>query len=237
MTDALKDWRVLLVGGSGGIGTAVAEAMLAEGVAELIVAPPAAHLRGGRVSAEQVDLINRQSVEAMAARLSARPLHAVVNCAGVNGNRRLFDGDWAGRARREMDVNYFGMLNLAAAFGPLLAAQPGGRFMTLLSFLSHATVPGMTSYCASKAAAHSALKGLRAEWATVGVQVCGVYPTAVDTAMSRDVQGQKQSPRDLAREILRALVDGQEELYPGDAADAFKAFLADPLGMQRAMLN
>lgn len=237
MTGMLKDWRVLLVGGSGGIGAAVAEALLAEGVAELIAAPPAAHLRCDRVRAEQVDLVDRRSVEGMAARLSAKPLHAVVNCAGVNGNQRLFEGDWVARARREMDVNYFGMLNLAAAFSPLLAAQPGGRFMTLLSFLSHANVPAMASYCASKAAAHSALQALRMEWSAAGVQVCGVYPTAVDTTMSCDVQGHKQSPQELAQEIVRALADGRETLYPGDATGAFEAYLADPVGLQRAMLG
>lgn len=237
MTDMLRGWRILLVGGSGGIGAAVAQALLAEGVDELITAPSVPQARADRLRTEHVDLSNLASVEALAQRLADVPLNAVINCAGVNGNRRLFEGDWVARVRREMEVNYFGMLNLAAAFGPELAARPGGRFMTLLSFLSHVNLPAMASYCASKAAAHSVLQALRAEWAAAGVTVCGVYPTAVDTSMSKGLTGAKQSPQELAREMVQALVDGKETLYPGEAAGAIRGYLADPLHMQLRMLG
>ena len=233
MTESLKGWRILVVGGSGGIGSAISRALLDEGVAECVVASTSSPTISG-VTAELVDVTDLRSTQALAARVSSKQLNAVVNCAGVNGNSRLFADDWDHHARREMEVNYFGLLNLAAAFGPVLA-RGGGRFVNVLSFLSHVNLPMMASYCASKAAAHSVLQALRAEWALVGVRVCGVYPTAVETRMTSGSSGPKQSPRSLAQDVVQALVETPDALYPGDAKGAFESYLSDPVGLQKAM--
>ena len=89
--------------------------------------------------------------------------------------------------------------------------------------------------CASKAAGHSFTQALRAEVGRDGVQVCGIYPTVVDTAMSRDIAGPKLAPAELAREILQAIESGAEEVYPGPAAAAYQMYLADPKAAERRM--
>lgn len=241
MIHSLSGQRALLIGGHGGIGAAIGAALLRAGASE-VIATSARRRLPQEVQAlpgllrEQVDVADLASVRDLAQRLAGQHLHAVINCAGVNGNQPLGAEEGTQTARREMDVNYFGLLHLAEVFGPVLAAQEGGgRFMTLLSFLSHVNLPAMATYCASKAAAHSALQAIRARWATAGVRVCGVYPMAVDTSMSRDVAGSKLSPEALATEIVRALAGDDEVVYPGDARAAFAHFLAHPLQMQREM--
>lgn len=235
MADELEGRRLLLVGGAGGIGSAIADALLAQGVSELIVASSAPRPPRADRTIETVDITDLSSVRALASRLTDRPLHAVIDCAGINGRRALSDAGWEQLARQEMDVNYFGLVNLAQVFGPVLAPQRDSCFMALLSFLSFVNLPGMASYCASKAAAHSALQAVRARWAPQGVRVCGVYPTAVDTHMSDGLPGPKQSPQDLALEVVAALHSTAETVFPGDAAAAYAAYLSDPVGQQRAM--
>jgi len=132
-------------------------------------------------------------------------------------------------------VNYFGLLNLAAAFAPAMQARGSGLFVHLLTFLSHVNLPLMAGYCASKAAGHSFTQALRAEVGRSGVHVCGVYPTVVDTAMSRDIAGPKLAPAELAQVILQAMESGAEEVYPGPAAAAYALYAADPKAAERRM--
>ncbi len=233
MSESLHGRRVLLVGGSGGIGSALTEALLAQGLSELIVASRLPRPARAGTTVETVDVADLASVRALAGRLADRPMDAVIHCAGINGRRTLSAADWDVLARREIGVNYLGLLNLAASFAPVLASQRGSCFMALLSFLSFVNLPSMATYCASKAAAHSALQALRATWSPKGVRVCGVYPTAVDTAMSSGLPGPKQSPQDLAQVVVAALCSDAETVFPGDAAAAYASFLADPEGLQR----
>jgi hypothetical protein len=95
----------------------------------------------------------------------------------------------------------------------------------MLSFLSHVSVPQMATYCASKAAAHSLTQSLRQSLRPRGITVCGVYPTAVDTAMSRDFPGAKLAPAELARMIVDAVESGVEELYPAPAREQYLQLL------------
>lgn len=235
MAESLKGRRVLVVGGAGGIGSAIGDALLARGLSKLIIASSSPHPPRADRSVEILDVTDASSIQALAARLAGQPLHAVIDCAGINGRQTVTAPDWESMARREIEVNYLGMLRLAETFAPLLAAQRDACFMVVLSFLSFANLPGMATYCASKAAAHSALQAVRAMWSPKGVRVCGVYPTAVDTAMSQDLPGPKLSPQALAQEVVNALLSDAEAIFPGDAAAAFVQYLADPAGMQRAM--
>jgi hypothetical protein len=234
MAERLKDAVVLLTGAGGGIGTALTQALLAAGVAQIISAgrkhPPAHE----RVRQETVDITEPRVVRALAQRYAER-VTVVIACAGVNANQRLFTPGFEAAARREMEVNYFGLLNLAEAFAPAMQARGSGLFVHLLTFLSHINLPLMAGYCASKAAAHSLTQALRAELARSGVQVCGVYPAVVDTAMSRDVPGPKLASADLAQVVVRAIETGQEDVYPGAAEEAFRLYIADPKAAERRM--
>lgn len=234
----LKQSGILVIGGSGGIGSALVDRLCEARATRIVVTslrPSAAGAHRPGVMVESVDVAELASVRSLAERLKGLDISVVINCAGVNGNRRLRAGDALEIARREMDVNVFGLMNVAAVFAPLLAGRGGGTFMTVLSFLSHVNLPLMASYCASKAAAHSLTQALRAEWRHHGVKVCGVYPTAVDTTMSSDLQGPKQSPADLAANMVAALAGGDEELFPGDAAAAHAEWMRNPKEMERAM--
>jgi short-subunit dehydrogenase len=145
----------------------------------------------------------------------------------VNGNSAILADGFERTARREMEVNYLGLLHVAAAFAPVLEGRAGATLVSMLSFLSHVSVPQMATYCASKAAAHSLTESLRQDLGPRGIQVCGVYPTAVDTAMSRDFPGEKLDPMALARDVVAAVAEGREALYPAPAHELYAQLLAE----------
>lgn len=234
MAERLKDAVVLLSGAGGGIGTALTQALLAAGVAEIMSAGRDHPSANERVRQETVDITDPAAVQALAQRHAAR-VDVVIACAGVNANQRLFTPGFEASARREMEVNCFGLLNLASAFAPAMQARGSGLFVHLLTFLSHVNLPLMAGYCASKAAAHSLTQAMRAELAPRGVKVCGVYPAVVDTAMSRDIPGPKLAPAELAQALVQAIESGAEDVYPGPAAGAYQLYLADPKTAERRM--
>ncbi|MGE0331789.1 MAG: SDR family NAD(P)-dependent oxidoreductase [Ramlibacter sp.] len=234
MADRLKNTVVVLTGAGGGIGTALTEALLQAGVAEIIATGRETPEPQPRVRAELLDVTDAGSVHALAERLGNR-VSVVIHCAGVNGNRRLFTPGYEDGARLEMAVNYFGLLNLAAAFAPAMRARRNGVFVNLLSLLSHVNLPHMATYCASKAAAHSLTQALRAELSRDGVLVCGVYPAVVDTSMSSHIPGTKLAPAELAQLIVQGIEQGAEDIFPGPAEAAYRQFVADPKGMERGM--
>jgi NAD(P)-dependent dehydrogenase (short-subunit alcohol dehydrogenase family) len=61
-----------------------------------------------------------------AAAVGCPDVNLLVNNAGLFTNRRLVLTDDPDAARREMEVNYFGVLNMTRAFAPVLGANGGG---------------------------------------------------------------------------------------------------------------
>jgi NAD(P)-dependent dehydrogenase (short-subunit alcohol dehydrogenase family) len=236
VADRLTGAVVLLTGASGGIGAALIKDLLDAGASEIICASRSPVTAATGVTPEVVDVTDAASVQALAARCASR-VSVVIHCAGINANQRLFTPGFEASARREMETNYFGLLHVASAFAPALQARGSGLFVHLLTFLSHVNLPLMAGYCASKAAAHSITQALRAELRRSGVQVCGVYPAVVDTAMSQHIPGPKLAPGDLAQAIVQAIRSGADTLYPGAAAGAYQQYLDDPQTIEARMAS
>jgi NAD(P)-dependent dehydrogenase (short-subunit alcohol dehydrogenase family) len=231
---AVEGAVVLVTGAAGGIGRALVGALRGAGAAEIIAADRGEVDWPSGVTPLKLDVTQPAAVERAAARVADR-VDILINNAGFNGNLRLFSDDFVAVARREVEVNYFGLLHMAAAFAPEMRRRGRGTIVNLLTFLGHVNLPLMASYCASKAAAHSITQALRAELGAAGVRVLGVYPTVVDTPMSRNVQAPKLAPAQLALDLIDAIRAGAEDVYPGTAAGAYRELLADPKQVERRM--
>lgn len=225
---------VLVTGARGGIGQALVRAFLDAGAAHVIAADRSVSVpqpqEDVRVQHVVLDVGDTASVHSAAALYSPDIL---VNNAGANSNMGVLEADADHAAHREMQVNYFGLLNMARAFAPAMQRRRSGAMVQLLSFAALANIPTMGSYSASKAAAHSLTQALRAELAPYGVSVIGVYPRLVDTAMTAHLAIPKASPADVAHALLVALAEGVDEVFPGNAAAAHEAFLRDPQALAR----
>ncbi|HLS85036.1 MAG TPA: SDR family NAD(P)-dependent oxidoreductase [Burkholderiales bacterium] len=228
----VKGSVVLVTGANGGIGQALVEAFRAAGAAEVIAAVRPGKTAPAGTTPCALDVSDPASV-ATAASLFAQRVDILVNNAGVNGNGRLFAPGAEAAARSEMEVNYLGLLGMIRAFAPAMQARRSGAVVNLLSFLAHVNLPVMATYCASKAAAYSLTQAARAELARFGVRVLGVFPRLVDTAMSGHISAPKLSPAELAGAIVNALEQGVDDLYPGNAVEAYEAFRKDPGKLER----
>lgn len=164
MPDALRGKQIVLAGGAGGLGSATAELLAAEG-AQLIVSYRADAQRAAPLAAiarlVQADLTVAQDRQRL---LDAAPeLYGVVVFAGdparVADPARLEE-----TMRRSHEVNYLGPVLLARqAAGRMRQAGTHGAIVLLGTMQAAFPFPGSTAYAAPKAALLAAARILAKE--------------------------------------------------------------------------
>jgi NAD(P)-dependent dehydrogenase (short-subunit alcohol dehydrogenase family)/uncharacterized OB-fold protein len=232
MTCDPKYRKVLVTDGRTAVGQALVRALAAAG-ADLIwvghaeswqTAPGLADLAQlPQVALVPLDLTNARSVTAMAGELGGR-VDILINNAEFHRARGILAHGGTATAHSEMDVNYFGLLRLAQAFGPAMRARGADgqasavAWVNLLSIFALSNFPSHGTYSASKAAALSLAQGLRAEMRAGGVRVVNVFPGPLDDEWHQLLPPPKLAPEALARAVVSALKDGIEDVYPGEVA-------------------
>jgi NAD(P)-dependent dehydrogenase (short-subunit alcohol dehydrogenase family)/uncharacterized OB-fold protein len=128
-------------------------------------------------------------------------------------------------ARDEMEVNYFGLLRLAQAFGPAMSARGADgansatAWVNLFSVNALSNLPSFGSTSASQAAAYSLSQCLRAEFKGSGVKVLNVLCGPLEEDWRQPLPPPKIAPGQLAKSVIVALQQGLEELSVGAVAE------------------
>jgi NAD(P)-dependent dehydrogenase (short-subunit alcohol dehydrogenase family) len=232
----IKGSVALVTGASRGIGRALTEALLVRGAKKVYATarnPEALHeLRDGRLVLLQLDVTDVDQIAS--AVKAASDVELVFNNAGVLLARGIADSMVLDSARREMEVNYFGPLQLLHCLAPTLARNGGGAVINVGSAAGLTNVPFFPTYSASKAALHSLTQAARILLGAQGTSVVGVYAGPVDTDMVRGLALPKTSPRDVALAILDGVEAGQEDIFPDPfAVDFGRRFQASPKASER----
>lgn len=233
------DARVALVTGANrGIGRALTEALIVRGVKKVYAAARQPETRDvfsdERVVSLRLDVTDAEQIR-MAAE-AAPDVELVFNNAGVLLGGGIADSAIVEQARREMDVNYFGPLQLLQSFAPTLARNGGGAVINIGSAAGLTNVPFFPTYSASKAALHSLTQAARILLGPAGTSVFGVYAGPVDTDMVRELPLPKTEARHVAFAILDGVEAGQEDIFPDPFAKDFgRQFEASPKDSERQM--
>ena len=214
----IRDATALVTGANRGIGRALVGALLHAGVKTVYAASRAPGnleatlaLDPKRVRPVVLDVTNRDQVAALPARLTDVTL--LVNNAAVLHFGGILDVP-LDTLMAELDTNFYGKLVMARAFAPVIERNGGGAIVNMLTLVALASMPGLSVYNASKAAAWSMTQSLRASLAGKGVAVHGVFPGAVDTDMLAGVEMPKAAPEDVAAAIVAGVAANQEDIFP-----------------------
>ncbi len=187
-----QDKRVLVTGGSRGIGKAIATGFAAEG-AEVIVSSrseascaAAASAIGDRAVPFACDVTDSDAVKKLFAFAKERGgIDTLIACAGLasHGFAANVPED---ELLRMWDVHFRGAIRCAQAAFPQLKQRQGSVVM-VASIWAYAGVPGTLAYGSAKAALNHAVKVMGVEWAREGVRVNGLAPGFVETDMTSDL--------------------------------------------------
>lgn len=220
----IKGATVVVTGGQRGLGKAIVDEFLSRGAAKVYATARAPRPSDDpRVVSVALDVTKADSVAALA--VVAADADIVVNNAGVIGAAQLLSSDIE-EARTVFETNYFGALRVAQAFAPILAENGGGALVDISSVV--AWVGGFGGYGDSKAAIWSMTNSLRIELQKQGTLVMSAHLSYTDTDMAADFSVPKNDPRDVARQIVDGIRDGEVEVLADEDSRQAKAALSRP---------
>lgn len=229
---SFDDSPVLVAGGTGGLGRAVALAFLAEGARvavtyrnrdELVGLEAAAGGTRARLEGHETDVTDEASAEALVEALRARHgrLDVLVNAVGgFAGGQPLWEAG-AGDLDRMLTLNLRSGWALARAAAPVMLAQGRGAIVNVAAQAALSPPAGLGAYAASKAAAIALVASLAADLRGTGVRANTVLPSIIDTPANRksmpDADFSKwPKPGEIARVVL-FLASDEAKLVNGAA--------------------
>ena len=177
--------RILVTGGSRGIGAAVVRTLRADGHAVFFgysASAQAAAALAAETGAAALPCDVTDEAQVRAAVEAIGPLDGLVLCAGVAHYgliQLMSDAQW----QRLFDVNVTGMFRVILAALPSLLRQHTGSIVTLSSMWGQVGASCEAAYAATKGAVIALSKSLAQELAPSGIRVNCVAPGVIETDM------------------------------------------------------
>ena len=184
----------LITGASGGIGSAIARALHAQGAIVVLSGTRLDALQllanelGERAHICPADLKDPAAPDALvvAAEAAAGPLHILVNNAGFTRDMlalRMKDEDW----QAVLDVDLTAPFRLARATLRGMLRRRAGRIIGISSIVGATGNAGQANYAAAKAGLVGMTKALAQEVGSRGVTVNVVAPGFIETPMTNSL--------------------------------------------------
>jgi NAD(P)-dependent dehydrogenase (short-subunit alcohol dehydrogenase family) len=216
----LEGKLIVVTGGLGILGRAIAEAAIALGARVALidhVDPPQVE-HGAAMLVAGVDLAESSSAQDAFRRIADQlgPIHSLMNVAGAFDWHKVMDGGveaWTRLYRA----------NVLTAVGSSIAAVPhmpaGSSIINVAAAAAGRAAPGMGAYTAAKSGVLRLTEALAEELKPLGIRVNSVAPTVLDTPRNRadmpDADPAKWlAPADLARTML-FLASGESKALSG----------------------
>jgi len=214
---SLQSRKAVVIGGSGGIGQAIAKGLTYYGADVAIASRGLEGLKQAaseieseiskKVLTYQVDCMDGASIERLVESVIAdmSTIDILVNSQGLNKKNPAFE--------MPMDVwdemfavNVRGMLLCCAAFGKIMNGKHYGRIINISSIRGTRALnaEGNTAYSATKGAVDMLTKSLAAEWGKFGITVNAIAPTLTETKMMKPILEANPIMREMKEKMVQA---------------------------------
>ena len=212
----------VVTGGNSGIGKYTAAALLNKGciVYDLsrrdIKADGIKHISTDVTDENQIKLAVDSIIKAEGS------IDILINCAGFGISGAVEFTELA-EAKRQFDVNFFGMVNVNKAVIPYMRKKGKGRIVNISSVAAVAHIPFQTYYSASKAAIESYTCALANEVRPFGITVTAIQPgdicTPFTSARQKSFEGDDIYQGRISRSVSSMEKDEQKGMNPDIAGE------------------
>jgi 3-oxoacyl-[acyl-carrier protein] reductase len=195
----MSNLTALVTGASRGIGAAIAEKLLQEGIA--VIAPTRADL----------DLLSNSSIASFLNALT-EPIDILVNNAGVNILSGITEASDSAMLET-LQVNLLAPMQLIKGVANQMMARRFGRIVNISSIWSVVSKKRRLTYSASKAALNGMTRALAIELAPHNILINAVAPGYVNTELTR----QNNSEQDI--NVIKETIPLQRLAEPNEIAE------------------
>ena len=189
----LTGHTVLITGGGSGIGGGLAKAFHERGNKVIITGRRKQTLKDfakqfAGMETFAMDVSKEADIQKLFKFVSKKhpSLNVLINNAGVMRWRDFSKPAALGKnLLEEIDINVKGLIQMTAAFLPLLLKQPESTLINVSSGLAYMPLSMSPIYCSTKAAVHSLTMSLRHQLRDTPVKVIELAPPAVKTDLGK----------------------------------------------------
>ena len=193
----------IVTGGSSGIGLCTARSLKEKGctVYEL-----SRHEGNGEFNHITADVTDEAAVIQAVEEVFEKEGHIdiVVNCAGF-GISGAAEFTKAEDAKSQLEVNFFGMVNMNKAVLSKMRMSGGGRIINISSVAGPIPIPFQTYYSASKAAISAYTCAVANEVAPYNISMCAILPgdtkTGFTSARKKSLDGDDEYGGRISRSV------------------------------------
>lgn len=185
-----------------------------------------------RVEVVTLDVTSTKSIYEVESKIPK--LDILVNNAGVIPMGNFTNGNALETLDLNWDVNVRGLVNVTQAFFQKISNSPSGALISLSSVAGLGNMAFMNTYSATKSAVHSLMQGLRTELQDKNILVSTVYPGPVDTEMTAAFDVPKETPSNVAKNIIYGIENGFEEIFPDPMSQEMgKLYFTSPKELEK----
>ncbi|MDE0530663.1 MAG: SDR family NAD(P)-dependent oxidoreductase [Albidovulum sp.] len=193
--------RALVVGGCGGIGSAICARLALEG-ADVTAADIADRNALAAVKYKRLDSTDEPSVQKFFEDYSAAgaTLDVLVNAAGLEIEKTVENTsleEW----NRIFAVNVTGTFLVSKHALPLLRNSEGASIINFGSYDGFIADPQLAAYCATKGAVHALTRAMACDHGPEGIRVNAICPGYVDTPMLQSFFGDSGNIESLRKAV------------------------------------
>ena len=237
--DELRDKIVLVTGGSGGLGRALAGTFAGAGSRVVIVSrnrekliSTAKELGGPErpIFALPCDVTETTHIQELEQTVRAKlgPVQILINNAGVARAMNFLDLP-ASLWREILDINLSGVYNCCKAFLPGMLESGWGRIINIASTTAKVGYPYITAYTASKHGVLGLTRSLAVEFGRRNITVNAICPGYLNNELTRENAERMAEKTGKSVEDVLALFAGsapQNRLIEPEEVGALALFLA-----------
>jgi len=183
----LKDKKVLITGGSEGLGLSLAKVLVEKGCLVNIAARNAGKLKAASDSINSInlktflcDVSDFKSVNELATEIGS--IDILINNAGIWTEGNVVDNKYED-IQSVINTNLLGTLYVTKAFLPVMIKKNRGFVINVSSTAGLTGRQNFSVYSASKWGVKGFTESLKLDLAKTGIKVIGFYPGGMNTAM------------------------------------------------------